>query len=75
MKVVNPNWRTAVRVGIAQRDISMTELNDLAGLKSREYASAVINGRVVSNSYAAGISKVLDITVPYLVDIPEADIS
>ena len=75
MKVVNPKWREAVRIGIAKRDISKNELQDLAGLKSREYTSAVINGRVTSISYAAAISKVLEITDPYLIEIPEADIS
>ena len=72
MKVVNPKWREAVRIGIARRDISKNELNERAGLKSREYASAVINGRVISNTYATEISRVLEIDEPYLI---EADIS
>ncbi len=75
MKVVNPKWREAVRIEIAKRDISKNDLVELAGLKSREYTSAVINGRVVSNSYAAEINKVLEIDVPYLIDIDVADVS
>ncbi len=74
MKIVNPAWRKAVRVKLADRDMTKNELVEQAKLKSREYTSAVVNGRVQSEKYAASISDCLGITVPYLVEIAETDI-
>lgn len=56
MKIVNPAWRKAVRVKLADRDMTKNELVEQAKLKSREYTSAVVNGRVQSEKYAASIS-------------------
>ena len=75
MKVVNPAWKKAVNVGIAEKEISKTDLFDQSGCASRVYGSAVINGRVISQDYSEKISKFLGITVPYTVEIPEAQIS
>ncbi len=74
MTVINPAWRKAVRVGLAEKNMGKMELATKAGLKSREYASAVMNGRVMSKSYAEAISEVLGIDVPYLAEVSEADI-
>jgi len=67
--IVNPAWITAARVERAKREMKVDSLVSEAGLSSREYASAVLNGRVKSEMYADAISKVLDINVQYLIDI------
>lgn len=75
MKVVNPEWKKAVAIGVVKREITKNEMFDKSGCNSRVYGSAVINGRSISQEYAAKISKFLEITEPYMIEIPEAQIS
>lgn len=70
MKIVNPEWIKAARVSRAAKEMKIDELITEAGLASREYASAVMNGRTKSVLYADAISRVLEVTVPYLIEIP-----
>lgn len=75
MKIVNPEWVKATRIERAANDMKVEELVSKAGLTSREYASAVLNGRAKSVMYANAISEVLNVTVPYLIEIPVPAVS
>lgn len=69
MKVVNPAWTRACKVEIASRDLSKNDFYEQSGCKSREYGSAVLNGRAISEKYAGMFSSFLGITEPYLIDV------
>jgi plasmid maintenance system antidote protein VapI len=51
-------WCKAVRVKLAEADMSKNELAEKAGL-ANNYCSAVINGRIISKNAAMAINRVL----------------
>ncbi len=55
-------WCKQVRIAMIERDMSVKMLATEAQL-SKEYTSAVINGRVYSESAAKAIGEVLEIPV------------
>ncbi len=59
-KVLSP-WCKQAKCELIKRDMSVTELAEKIG-KSREYTSAVVNGRIYSEPAVKAISDVLNIT-------------
>lgn len=60
MKKVLSNWCKQVKCELINRDMTVNELADLIG-KSREYTSAVVNGRVYAKPVVKEISDILNI--------------
>ena len=59
-----PKWCKEAKIAMIEQDIGVAELADLAGL-SREYTSAIINGRIYSEPAVSKISSRLDIDDSY----------
>ena len=59
-KVLSP-WCKQAKCELIRRDMSITELAKLIG-KTREYTSAIINGRAYSEPAVKEISDVLNIS-------------
>lgn len=59
-KVLSP-WCKQAKCELINRDMSVTELAEKIG-RTREYTSAVVNGRIYSEPAVKAISDVLNIT-------------
>ena len=59
-KVLSP-WCKQAKKELIDRDMSVSELAEKIG-KSREYTSAIVNGRIYSEPAVKAISDVLNIT-------------
>lgn len=59
-KVLSP-WCKQAKCELINRDMSVTELAEKIG-RTREYTSAVVNGRIYSEPAIKAISDVLNIT-------------
>ncbi len=59
-KRILPRWCKDAKIAMIENDMSVNELAERAGI-SREYASAVINGRIYSQASVRTISDVLNI--------------
>lgn len=59
-----PNWCKAAKIQMIRRDISIPDLANATGM-TRQYASAIINGRVVSDTAIKKISDYLGISDQY----------
>lgn len=55
-----PGWCKAAKIELVKRDMSITELAEKIG-KTREWTSAVVNGRVYSEPTMKEISDYLNI--------------
>lgn len=55
-----PGWCKAAKIELVKRDMSITELAEKIG-KTREWTSAVVNGRVYSEPTMKEISNYLNI--------------
>ena len=63
MAKILPPWCKQVKAELIYRDMTVGELAEIIG-KTREYTSAVVNGRVYSEPTVKVISDVLNIKVP-----------